>query len=138
MSDETMLRVWPCTVKQAVAYVHEHHRHLPNVGGAMFACAIGYGPARELWRGVGLVGCGAQEWEGTGRAATSLRAAAFQDMGLSSGGEWDRESRPRAPAVRADTKRRWRRSLADLAPWPSVACRDEAVDPQQTFAWEAA
>jgi hypothetical protein len=173
------LRVFPCTVKQAESYVRKHHRHLPKVQGAMFAAAIGYGPARALWRGVGLVGTGAQEWEGTGRAiitriatdgvrdgcsmlygalcraakalgyveawtytlpeepGTSLRAAGFDDIGLSDGGEWDRESRPRAPAVRADTKRRWRRVLSDQKPWPSTAERQKAADPQLGL-WTAA
>lgn len=42
----------------------------------------------------------------------SLRAAGFQDMGLTRGGEHDRPSRCRAPAVRADPKRRWMRQLA--------------------------
>lgn len=43
---------------------------------------------------------------------TSLRAAGFEDMGLTDGGEYDRPSRRRAPAVRPDRKRRWRRRLA--------------------------
>lgn len=43
---------------------------------------------------------------------TSLRAAGFEDMGLTDGGEHDRPSRRRAPAVRPDRKRRWRRRLA--------------------------
>ncbi len=169
------LRVWPCTVKQAQKYVRRYHRHLPKVGGAMFACAIGTGPGVKSWGGVGLVGTGAQEWEGTGRAiitrvatkgvangcsmlygalaraakalgyvevwtytlpeepGTSLLASSFVDMGLSDGGEHDRASRPRAPAVRADTKRRWMRVLSDdLAPWPSTRTRkrDRQPDPQ--------
>lgn len=41
----------------------------------------------------------------------SLRGAGFEDMGLSKGGEHDRPSRKRAPAVRPDRKRRWRRIL---------------------------
>jgi hypothetical protein len=41
----------------------------------------------------------------------SLRGAGFEDMGLSDGGEHDREKRPRKPAVRPDKKRRWRRVL---------------------------
>jgi hypothetical protein len=42
---------------------------------------------------------------------TSLRAAGFEDMGLTRGGEHDRPSRRRQPAVRPDRKRRWRRVL---------------------------
>ena len=42
---------------------------------------------------------------------TSLRAAGFTDMGQTKGGEYDRPSRRRAPAVRPEPKRRWRRIL---------------------------
>jgi hypothetical protein len=174
-AEEFMLRVWPCTVKQAAAYVAKHHRHLPGMGGAMFAAALGPEPGE--WWGVGTVGCGAQEWEGTGRAiitrtatdgahngcsmllgalaraakalgyvevwtytlpeepGTSLRAAGFVDMGFSDGGEHHRESRPRRAAVRPDEKRRWRRVLSDVEPWPSTACREKAADPQLSFEW---
>ena len=41
----------------------------------------------------------------------SLKAAGFEDMGLTSGGEHSRASRPRAPAVHPEPKRRWRRVL---------------------------
>lgn len=43
---------------------------------------------------------------------TSLRAAGFEDMGLTEGGEWDRPSRARAKAKRPEPKRRWRRILS--------------------------
>lgn len=43
---------------------------------------------------------------------TSLRAAGFEYMGMTDGGEHDRPSRRRAPAVRPEPKRRWRRRLA--------------------------
>lgn len=42
---------------------------------------------------------------------TSLRAAGFEDMGMTDGGEHDRPSRRRAKAVRDEPKRRWRRVL---------------------------
>ena len=160
------LRVWPCTVKAAARYVWEHHRHLKReVQGGLFACAIGGGPSVAEWHGVGIVGTGAQVWEGTGRATItrtatdgvengcsmllgalcraakalgfveawtytlpeepgiSLRAAGFVDMGLNAGGEHDREARRRRPAERSEPKRRWRRVLSDLQPWPSTAQR---------------
>lgn len=41
----------------------------------------------------------------------SIRAAGFVDMGLTTGGEHDRPSRRRRPAVRPEPKRRWRRVL---------------------------
>lgn len=164
------LRVYPCTSKQALAFVRLHHRHLPIVGGCRFACAVGGGPSMPEWHGVGLVGNGPQEWEGTGRASitrtatdgasnacsmllgalcraaralgyveawtltlpeepgTSLRAAGFVDMGVSAGGEHDREGRPRAPAVRPDPKRRWMRRLSDVSPWARVDVEDDQED----------
>lgn len=42
---------------------------------------------------------------------TSLRAAGFEDMGMTRAEEWDRPSGPRSKAVRAEAKRRWRRVL---------------------------
>lgn len=42
---------------------------------------------------------------------TSLRAAGFEDMGMSAGGEHDRPSRRRNAAVRPEPKRRWRKRL---------------------------
>ena len=41
----------------------------------------------------------------------SLRGAGFEDMGVTDGGEHDRPSRRRKPAVRPEPKRRWRRVL---------------------------
>lgn len=43
---------------------------------------------------------------------TSLRAAGFDDMGRTRGGEHDRPSRRRKPARRPEPKRRWVRRLA--------------------------
>jgi len=42
---------------------------------------------------------------------TSLRAAGFEEMGLTAGGEWDRPSQARGKAARSEPKRRWRRLL---------------------------
>jgi hypothetical protein len=42
---------------------------------------------------------------------TSLRAAGFIDMGMTSGGEHDRPSRRRKPAKHPEPKRRWLRKL---------------------------
>lgn len=41
----------------------------------------------------------------------TLKAAGFIDKGMTAGGEHDRPSRPRAPAVRPEPKRRWMRKL---------------------------
>ena len=41
----------------------------------------------------------------------SLRAAGFEHMGMTDGGEHSRSARPRKPAVRPEPKHRWRRIL---------------------------
>lgn len=56
----------------------------------------------------------------------SLLAAGFADKGLTRAEEWDRPSRPRAPAVRPCRKRRWMRHfgnpiVAKKAPLPTPA-----------------
>lgn len=143
----------PITVKQALRYVKQWHRHLPNLQGGLFAAAISNGS--EIV-GVGIAGNPAREWQGSGRVVitrvavhetpngcsmiygalsraakalgyrevwtytlpeepgTSLRAAGFEDMGLTKGEEYDRPSRSRKPAVRPDPKRRWRRRLTQV------------------------
>jgi hypothetical protein len=107
--------------------------------GVLVGVAIASNPAR-VWQGTGrfvisrvatvgernacskLYGaiCRAAEAIGYSEAWTytlpeepgdSLRAAGFEDMGLTDGGEWDRPSRRRNPAIRAEPKRRWRRTL---------------------------
>jgi len=57
------LRVVPITVKAATKWVAEFHRHLPRVGGGLFACAVA--DTSGALRGVGIVGCGARVWQGT-------------------------------------------------------------------------
>lgn len=44
-------------------------------------------------------------------SGVTLKAAGFVDMGMTEGGEHSRPSRPRAPAVRPEPKRRWMRTL---------------------------
>ncbi len=148
------MRIVPSSVKAAVAWVGQHHRHLPRVQGGLFSAAIADDTGI---RGVAIAGNPARAWQGTGRfvitrvatdgvgngcsmlygaicragkalgyreawtytlpeePGTSLRAAGFEDMGLTDGGEHDRPSRRRAAAVRAEPKRRWRRVLAQEA-----------------------
>lgn len=146
-----MLTIVPVTIRGAVAYVREHHRHLPVVVGGLFAASVADDAGKTV--GVAIAGRPPRLWEGTGRVVitrvatdgtpnacsalygalcraakalgyreawtytlpeelgTSLRAAGFLDMGLTAGGEHDRPSRRRAPAVRPDPKRRWMRPL---------------------------
>jgi len=60
---------------------------------------------------------------------TSLRAAGFEDAGLTDGGEWDRPSRPRKPAERPEIKRRWVVPRLDSGLWPfkKVALGDAEI-----------
>lgn len=110
-----------------------------HVNGVLVGVAIAGNPAR-VWQGTGrivvsrvatdetknacsmLYGaiCRAAQALGYREAWTytlpeepgvSLRAAGFEDMGLTDGGEHDRPSRRRRPARRPDPKRRWRRVL---------------------------
>jgi hypothetical protein len=48
---------------------------------------------------------------------TSLRAAGWVDGGLTDGGEWSRESRPRLPGIDAEEKRRWWAPWSERAKW---------------------
>lgn len=68
------LRVVPCTGKQASEYVKRKHRHLPVVSDRVrFACAVAFDDPRDFV-GVGIVGNGPPEWEGTGRASITRTA----------------------------------------------------------------
>lgn len=152
------VRITPSTVKAALGFVAEHHRHLRALQGGLFACALKDGGVQC---GVAIAGNPPRVWQGTGRvvisrvatreavndfgphsapycsmllsaicragaalgyeeawtytlpeeSGVSLRAAGFVDMGLTDGGEWDRPSRRRKPAVRSEPKRRWMRPL---------------------------
>lgn len=151
-------RIIPSTVKAALRFVGEHHRHLPALQGGLFACGLKDGDQC----GVAIAGNPSRMWQGTGRfvitrvatretvndfgphsapycsmllsaicragaalgyseawtytlpeeSGVSLKAAGFINMGLTDGGEWDRPSRSRKPAVRPEPKRRWMRPLS--------------------------
>lgn len=74
------------------------------------ACSMLYGALCRAGQAIGYL----EAWTYTlpEEPGTSLRAAGFEDMGFTDGGEHDRKTRPRKPAVRPDPKRRWRRILA--------------------------
>lgn len=140
----------PCTVKAALKWVRETHRHLPDLQGGLFAAAwesggeiVGVGIAgnpSRVWQREGKIvisriatigaenACSAlygalcraakalgyvEAWTYTlpNELAASLRAAGFEDMGMTHGGTYDRPSRARRPPVRPEPKRRWRRRL---------------------------
>ena len=74
------------------------------------ACSALYGALCRAAKALGY----SEAWTYTlpEEPGTSLRAAGFIDMGMTDGGEHDRPSRSRKPAVRADKKRRWLRNLS--------------------------
>jgi hypothetical protein len=94
-------RVWQGTGRFVIARVatNEHRNACSMLYGSICraAQALGY---REAWT-----------YTLPDEPGTSLRAAGFEDMGLTDGGEHDRPSRRRKPAVRPEPKRRWRRVL---------------------------
>lgn len=78
--------------------------------GSENACSAIYGALCRAAKALGY----REAWTYTlpEEPGTSLRAAGFMDMGLTRGGEWDRPSRARKSAVRAEPKRRWLRRLS--------------------------
>lgn len=81
--------------------------------GSNNACSMLYGSICRAAQALGY----REAWTYTlpEEPGTSLRAAGFTYEGLTSGGEHDRPSRRRMPAVRPEAKKRWRRVLAGAA-----------------------
>jgi hypothetical protein len=73
------------------------------------ACSMLYGAICRAAQALGY----REAWTYTlgDEPGTSLRAAGFNEVGTTGGGEWSRPSRIREAAVRPDKKRRWRRVL---------------------------
>jgi len=92
-------RVWQGTGRLVISRV-------AVVEGTRNGCSMLYGALVRAARALGW----REVWTYTlpEEPGTSLKAAGFQDMGLTDGGEHSRASRPRKPAVRPDQKRRWR------------------------------
>lgn len=78
--------------------------------GAANACSQLYGALCRAGKALGY----REAWTYTlpGEPGTSLRAAGFIDKGMTRGGEHDRPSRRRKPALHPEPKRRWVRVLA--------------------------
>jgi hypothetical protein len=95
-------RVWQDTGRVVITRV--------ATTGAENACSAIYGALCRAAKALGY----REAWTYTlpEEPGTSLRAAGFIDMGLTAGGEHDRPSRRRNPAVRSEPKRRWLRRLA--------------------------
>lgn len=94
-------RVWQGTGRVSILRV--------ATDGAPNACSMIYGALCRAAKALGY----REVWTYTlpEEPGTSLRAAGFEEQGLSRGGEHDRPSRPRAPAAQPGPKRRWRRVL---------------------------
>lgn len=100
-------RVWQGTgrivISRVAAQAAEQNPRARNACSKLYGAlcraaeALGY---REAWT-----------YSLPGESGDSLRGAGFEDMGLSDGGEHDRPSRRRKPAVRPEPKRHWRRVL---------------------------
>ena len=86
----------------------------PGVDVRENACSRLYGALCQASQALGYK----QVWTYTlpGEPGISLRAANFEDMGLTDGGEWNRPSRKRKAATRPEPKRRWLRRLGVAAP----------------------
>lgn len=95
-------RVWQGTERAVVTRV--------ATDGAQNACSLIYGALCRAAKALGY----REVWTYTlpEEPGTSLRAAGFEEVGLSAGGEHDRPSRRRRAAVHPGPKRRWRRRLA--------------------------
>jgi hypothetical protein len=107
-------RVWENTGKMVITRV--------ATNGAKNACTMILGALCRAGVALGYT----EAWTYTlpEEPGTSLKAAGFEDMGLTDGGEHDRPSRPRAPAVRPEPKRRWRRILRVSKTWCAVHGRE--------------
>lgn len=69
------------------------------------ACSKLYG---ACWRAARAMGCESMvTYTDLDEPGVSLRAAGWIEDGKTTGGEWDRPSRPRQKAVNAEPKRRW-------------------------------
>jgi hypothetical protein len=95
-------RVWQGTGRVVISRVASD--------GTPNACSSLYGAPCRAAKALGYT----EAWTYTlpDEPGTSLRAAGFEEMGMSEGGDHGRPSRPRKPAVRPEPKRRWMRRLA--------------------------
>ena len=107
-------RVWQGTGRVVISRVATLS-DLDSVGEhAAPACSMIYGALCRAARALGY----REAWTYTlpEEPGTSLRAAGFNDMGLTRAEEWSRPLRARKAAVRADSKRRWMRRLSLATP----------------------
>lgn len=96
-------RVWEGSTRLSITRI--------ATDGTPNACSMLYGALCRAGKALGYTE--AWTWTLPEEPGASLRASGFTDMGQTDGGEHDRPSRRRAPAVRPEPKRRWRRVLAE-------------------------
>lgn len=94
-------RVWQGTGRFVISRV--------ATDGSRNACSKLYGAICRAGQALGY----REAWTYTlpEEPGTSLRAAGFEEVGVTAGGEHDRAKRPRKKAVRPDQKTRWCRVL---------------------------
>lgn len=97
-------RVWEGSGKMVIVRV--------ATDGTKNACTMILGALCRAGRALGYT----EAWTYTlpEEPGTSLRAAGFEDMGVTAGGTHDRPSRRREPPERPEPKRRWRRILCEV------------------------
>lgn len=95
-------RVWQGTGRIYILRIAVRGR-IPN------GCSMLYGALARAAKALGYT----EVWTYTlpDEPGTSLRAAGFEYMGETDGGEWNRPERPRQMALHPEPKRRWRRRL---------------------------
>lgn len=79
-------------------------------------CSMLYGACAKAGRAMGALNM--VTYTHQDEPGTSLRAAGWVDGGLTDGGEWGRETRPRLPGLDPEPKRRW------WAPWSARVVRE--------------
>jgi len=94
-------RVWEGSTKMVITRV--------ATDGVPNGCSMIYGALCRAGKAFGYT----EAWTYTlpDEPGTSLRAAGFMHQGISKGGEYDRPSRHRKPAIRSEPKQRWMRQL---------------------------
>lgn len=100
---------WQDTGRGYITRIAAQEKLQPVGNHAAPACTMLYGALCRAAKALGY----REAWTYTlpHEPGISLRAAGFIDMGMTDGGEHDRPSRRRKPAVNAEPKRRWLRRL---------------------------
>lgn len=83
------------------------------------ACSMLYGACSRAARAMGAENL--VTYTHLDEHGASLKASGWVEVGLTEGGQWDRDERQRELAIDANPKRRW------FAPWSARARRQEAA-----------